>query len=105
VSLLVSCADGPLAGASFTVSRCPRVVRCVRALDGTADILNEPEDVPRLDEEIHWYQWDGKSAGHVYLRGKERGCYSMVSLTHAPNLRELREVDPVNPGAQQPLFA
>lgn len=94
--LFVSCLDGPLAGESFTVPRCPRVVRCVRAADGKADILNDPEDTPRLDEQVHWYQWDGKPAGHVCVRGRGRGCYSVVHLVHAPNLRELRAPDPVN---------
>lgn len=95
--LLVKCMDGPLAGASFTVGSCPRVVRCVCATDGTMDILNEPDDSPRLDEVVHWYRWDGQSAGHICIRGK--GCCSIIELAHSPRVRELRPPDPVNPSA------
>lgn len=94
--------DGPLAGATFTVSRCPRVVRCVIAADGTRDILNEPDDSPRLDEVVHWYRWDGRSSGHICTRG--RGCWAIARLEHAPDVRELRSPDPVNPGAQGALL-
>lgn len=96
-ALFVACVDGPLAGESFTVGRCPKVVRCVIAGDGKTDILNEPDDAPRLDEQVHWYRWDGRPAGHMCSRG--RGCYSIVHLMHAPQLRELRPPDPVNAGA------
>jgi hypothetical protein len=96
--LLVTCADGPLAGASFTIARCPRVVRCVRAADGTPDILNEPDDEPRLDEEVHWYRWDGRNAGHVCARGK--GCWNTVSLVYSANVRALEAPGPVNPRAR-----
>lgn len=95
--LLLECVDGPLAGASFTVTRCPRVVRCVIAADGTRDVLNLPEDAPRLDEAVHWYRWDGRTAGHICTRG--RGCYAIARLVHAPDVRELQAPDPVNPGA------
>lgn len=95
--LLVECSDGPLAGELFTVRRCPRVVRCVIAADGTTDILNDPGDTPRLDERAHWYRWDGRPAGHVCGRGA--GCYAYVRLLHAPELRELRPPDPVNAAA------
>jgi hypothetical protein len=94
---MVACVNGPLEGASFTVARCPKVVRCVRAADGTTDILNEPEDAPRLDEAVFWYRWDGTPAGHVCSRGQ--GCWAYVRLVHAPDVRELRSPDPVNPGA------
>jgi hypothetical protein len=96
--LMVECVDGPLAGAVFTVDRCPRVVRCVIAADGTRDILNAPEDAPRLDEAVHWYRWDGRRAGHICGRGR-RGCMTWVRLVHDPGVCELRAPDPVNPGA------
>lgn len=95
--LLVHCVDGPLAGSSFTVTRCPRVVRCVIAGDGAPDILNESEDAPRPDEQVHWYRWDGRPAGHVCGRGV--GCYAYARLMHAPELPELRAPDPVNSAA------
>lgn len=98
MTLLLTCEDGPLAGETFTVERCPKVVRCVRAADGTADILNEPDDAPRLDEAVHWYRWDGKTVGHLCSRG--RGCVNLARLVHAPDVRELRSPDPVNPGAR-----
>lgn len=100
--LFVSLADGPLKGANFTVARCPREVRCVRASDGTMDILNEPDDAPRLDEEVHWYRWDGgRVSGHICGRGRgHSGCYTWVELIHAPEVRALRAPDPVNPGAR-----
>jgi hypothetical protein len=100
MSLFVVCQDGPLAGESFTVSRCPRVVRCVRGADGKADILNEPQDAPRLDEVVHWYRRDGRPGGHMCVRhGRGRGCYTIVHLLHAPEVRELRAPDPINEAA------
>ncbi len=98
--IIVVCQDGPLAGETFTVTCLPQLVRCVRARDGVADILNEPDDAPRLDEEVHWYRWDGSGVGHVCVRhGRRRGCYAIAHLRHAPNLRGLQPPDPVNPGA------
>ncbi|MGO9903463.1 MAG: hypothetical protein ACLP0J_28130 [Solirubrobacteraceae bacterium] len=98
MSLFVVCLDGPLAGESFTVARCPRVVRCVRAADGKADILNEPDDTPRLDEIVHWYQWDGRPAGFMCGRG-ERNSFRVVHLHYAQSVRELRAPDPINEAA------
>lgn len=86
-----------VAPASGPVDRCPRVVRCVIAADGTRDILNAPDDAPRLDEIVHWYRWDGRSGGHICSRG--RGCVTIARLTHAPDVRELRSPDPINPAA------
>jgi hypothetical protein len=81
--MLVSCVDGPLAGESFQVERCPRVVRCVLTADGRADILNMPGDYPLLDEAVHWYRWDGNAGGHLCVRsGSERGCHTVVHLLH-----------------------
>lgn len=88
MSLLVSCNDGPAAGASFTVDRCPKLVRVV--IDGTTgqrDILNAPNDEPTTTEAVHWYRWDGRTAGHLCTRG--RGCYSLVHLDHAPDLVDM----------------
>lgn len=83
MSLMVMIHDGPLAGECFEVSGCPRIVRCVRNCEGKADILNEPEDEPALDEEVFWYRWDGRPAGHVCMR-RPRRCLSVVTLVHAP---------------------
>lgn len=80
--LLLEVLDGPIAGATFTVDRCPQMVRCVQAADGTTDILNGPDDVPRLDEVVHWYRWDGHLTGHMCSRG--RGCIGIARLVHAP---------------------
>jgi hypothetical protein len=85
VSLLVACNDGPAAGASFEVTRCPKLVRVV--IDGTSgkrDILNEADDEPTVNEAVHWYRWDGRSAGHLCTRG--RGCHALVDLDHAPDI-------------------
>lgn len=92
MSLLIHCTDGPLEGASFTVERCPKVVRCVLALDGTTDILNEPDDAPRLDEVAHWYHWDGTPAGFLCSRGRgrEHGCHHIVHLTYLSPTARLR---------------
>jgi hypothetical protein len=93
-------ADGPLADASFTVDTCPELVRLVIAADGTPDILNRPEDAPRLDEQVHWYRLRRGIAGHLCGRG---GCEPILELEHAPDLRPLQAPDPVNPGAQLEL--
>jgi hypothetical protein len=98
VTMHATCLDGPLKGASFTIADCPRVVRCVRAADGTPDILNEPDDAPRLDEAVHWYRWDGTAAG--FMCGRKAVSATLIELRHAPAMRELRPVDPVNPGAR-----
>lgn len=84
MSLLVTCDDGPLAGASFTVPSCPRLVRCVRSVSGKDDILNLPDDQPAADETVHWYRWDGQPAQpvHVCARGRGSGWYSIVHLQH-----------------------
>jgi hypothetical protein len=98
-ALMVVCSDGPLEGASFTVTRCPKVVALVRStLDSSTDILNEPDDAPRLDEEVFWYRWDGAHVGHVCMRGRGLGCYRIVHLVHAGNVRDLHAPVPVNAG-------
>lgn len=94
------CIDGPLTGATFLITTCPEVVRCVRAADGTDDILNLPDDTPGLDEAVHWYRWDGLTAGHSCQRsGPGRGCTAWINLRHAPALRDLRSPDPINEAA------
>jgi hypothetical protein len=98
MTLHATCVDGPLEGASFTIETCPRLVRCVRAADGTPDILNLADDAPRLDEAVHWYRWDGKASG--FICGRKAFSATMIELRHAPGVRELRPVDPVNPGAR-----
>lgn len=92
------CADGPLKGATFDIETCPELVRCVIAIDGTRDILNLPEDAPRLDEAVHWYRWDGTATG--FICGSKAVSATLIELRHAPVVRELRPVDPVNPGAR-----
>jgi hypothetical protein len=85
-SLLISCLDGPCAGHTFTVPRCPRVVRCTLGADGKADILNLLEDEPEEGESVHWYRWDGQEAVRCHIFGSRRkgympsGWYSMVNL-------------------------
>lgn len=88
MSLLVSCNDGPAAGASFTVDRCPKLVRVViDGTNGSRDILNAPDDEPCVNEAVHWYRWDGRPAGHMCTRG--RGCYQLVRLDHAPEIVDM----------------
>jgi hypothetical protein len=77
------CLDGPCLGASLTVERCPQTVQCTRSADGHFDILNEPEDQPRLDETAYWYRWDGNPPGFVCGRGVH---FRTVTLVHAPEL-------------------
>jgi hypothetical protein len=96
VSLIVKALDGPAAGREFHVPTCPTPVRVVLAADGTADILNLPEDAPRLDEAVHWYALRPVIAGHICGAG---GCTSILHLEHAPHVRSLQAPDPVNPGA------
>lgn len=83
MSVMVMIHDGPLAGECFTVKHCPEVVACVRNCEGKADILNEPEDQPALDEEVFWYRWDGQPAGHVCFSRPRRG-YPVIGMVHAP---------------------
>lgn len=101
MTLHATCIDGPLEGASFTIETCPKLVRCVIGGDGTRDILNEPDDAPRLDEAVHWYRWDGTAAGFMCARGRRAYSATMIELRHAPDVRQLQAPDPVNPGARQ----
>lgn len=83
MSLHVVCKDGPLKDSSFTVPTCPQIVRCVKSVDGHLDILNLPEDEPRLDETVYWYKWDGTphTPAHLYYGGRRGGEWiSMVYL-------------------------
>jgi hypothetical protein len=99
MTLHATCIDGPLKGALFTIETCPRLVRCVRAADGTPDILNLPEDAPRLDEAVHWYRWDGTAVG--FICGRKAFSATMIELRLAPaGVRPLQAPDPVNLGAR-----
>lgn len=73
--------DGPVEG-HFEVQHAPEVLRAVVAGDGTLDVLDAPEDCPRLDEVVHHYRRLGV-AGHMCRRG---GCMTLVDYVHAPGL-------------------
>lgn len=87
----VRCDDGPMAGAEFWVTDCPDVVYCVEATDGTRDILNEPGDLPRLDETTHPYRVTGRSPFFLCARGRGTSGLSFIEvrLEHAPADRRL----------------
>lgn len=87
--ILVTCKDGPLAGVTFQVESCPGLVRCTKSSKGKPDILNMPDDEPRVDEQVHWYQWDRNPPGHICYRG--RGCVQTITVVHAPAVRDLRD--------------
>lgn len=48
--------DGPGAGQSFVVKRCPVFLRVVHSKASGWDVLNEKDDTPKDDEEVYVYQ-------------------------------------------------
>lgn len=48
--------DGPAAGATLSLGRSPYFLRVVRAAGGKWDALDQLEDTPAANEEIHVYR-------------------------------------------------
>lgn len=90
---MIEILDGPAAGRTFAVRRAPLLVRLVqeRALlgDGGWDVLDQIDDYPKLDENVHVYRREPSTWGIVCIRpgGRyEMGKYRHVWLPHG--LRE-----------------
>ncbi len=85
VTLLLTCADGPVAGVTFDVPSCPDPVLIVRSTEGAVSILDQPGDQPEPNETVHWYRLG--SFGHMCSRGT--GCQSVAQLVHLPAMRDI----------------
>lgn len=81
--------DGPAEGVVLELQAAPQRLRVVRGQDGTWDALDQPEDAPRPDEEVFWYERQG-SVGHGMMdyrdkSGRRHGrAFLVAQYKHAP---------------------
>lgn len=78
--------DGPAAGTDLMLRRAPVWLRVVVAPDGTVDALDQLQDTPQPDEEVHVYrQVEGTSSVVFACRTRSRGGrYEGASYRHVP---------------------
>lgn len=66
--------DGPAKGTSLSLGRSPYFLRVVRAPDGKWDALDQLDDTPEPDEEIHVYRLASEPVtAHVDGRDPQTG--------------------------------
>lgn len=82
---MIKLTDGPAAG-SYAVKRAPLYLRAVVAADGKKDVLDQLDDEPRNDEDVHVYLRQGEAGTvHIQFGGKARnatGFYATGTYVH-----------------------
>jgi hypothetical protein len=70
--------NGPAAGQTLMLKRCPVFLRVVRNSSGEVDALDQLDDEPAADEAIFAYRTDG-TTGTVHIRKKFGGGFYPIA--------------------------